>query len=59
MKKAISILLLALFVGTAVADDPAARLNQALKNMDNVTTDFKQTLLDEDKNVVQNRGSEH
>ena len=35
------------------ADDPGQRLNAALKNMDNLTTDFKQTLLDEDKNVVQ------
>ena len=37
----------------AAADDAGQRLNAALKNMDNLTTDFKQTLLDEDKNVVQ------
>ena len=35
------------------ADDPAQRLSVALKQMDNLSTEFKQTLLDEDKNVVQ------
>ncbi len=35
------------------AEDPGQRLNDALKNMDNLTTEFKQTLLDEDKKVVQ------
>ena len=35
------------------ADDAGQRLNLALKQMDNLTSDFKQTLLDEDKNVVQ------
>ena len=44
------ILLLAL---PTLADDAAQRLNVALKQMDNLTTEFKQTLLDEDKNVVQ------
>ncbi|MDC1288345.1 outer membrane lipoprotein chaperone LolA [Gammaproteobacteria bacterium] len=35
------------------ADDAGQRLQLALKQMDNLTTDFKQTLLDEDKNIVQ------
>jgi outer membrane lipoprotein carrier protein len=35
------------------ADDAGQRLNVALKQMDNLSTEFKQTLLDEDKNVVQ------
>jgi len=35
------------------ADDAAQRLELALKQMDNITTDFKQTLLDDDKNIVQ------
>ena len=35
------------------ADDAGQRLTLALKQMDNLTTEFKQTLLDEDKNVVQ------
>jgi outer membrane lipoprotein carrier protein len=38
---------------SAWADDAGQRLKLALKQMDNLTTDFKQTLLDEDKNVVQ------
>jgi len=35
------------------ADDAGQRLELALKQMDNISTDFKQTLLDDDKNVVQ------
>jgi len=35
------------------ADDAVQRLEAALKKMDNFTAEFKQTLLDEDKNVVQ------
>ena len=35
------------------ADDAGQRLTVALKQMDNLSTEFKQTLLDEDKNVVQ------
>ena len=46
-------ILLLLLAPTAWADDAGQRLNSALKNMDNLTTEFKQTLLDEDKNVVQ------
>ncbi|HUV20893.1 MAG TPA: outer membrane lipoprotein chaperone LolA [Gammaproteobacteria bacterium] len=37
----------------AWADDAGQRLKLALKQMDNLTTDFKQTVLDEDKNIVQ------
>jgi outer membrane lipoprotein carrier protein len=35
------------------AEDAAQRLQAALKNLDNISADFKQTLLDEDKNIVQ------
>jgi outer membrane lipoprotein carrier protein len=35
------------------AEDAEQRLKTALKNMDNLSAEFKQTLLDEDKNVVQ------
>ena len=35
------------------AADAGQRLVAALKNMDNFSAEFKQTLLDEDKNVVQ------
>ena len=35
------------------ADDAAQRLQAALEKMDNLTAEFKQTLLDEDKNIVQ------
>jgi outer membrane lipoprotein carrier protein len=38
---------------SAWADDAGQRLKLALKQMDNLTTDFKQTVLDEDKNIVQ------
>ncbi len=48
----IFLLLLALLAMPVVADDAAARLRQALKNMDNVSAEFKQTLRDEDKQVV-------
>ena len=37
----------------AWAEDAAQRLKTALKNMDNLSTEFKQTLLDEDKNILQ------
>jgi len=48
------LLCLLLFISpVAFADDAAQRLDAALRNMDNLTADFKQTLLDEDKNVVQ------
>jgi outer membrane lipoprotein carrier protein len=35
------------------ADDAAQRLETALKKMDSLSARFKQTLLDEDKNIVQ------
>jgi outer membrane lipoprotein carrier protein len=35
------------------ADEAGQRLKLALKQMDNMTTEFKQTLLDDDKNIVQ------
>jgi outer membrane lipoprotein carrier protein len=35
------------------AEDAAQRLQAALKNMDSISAEFKQTLLDEDKNIVQ------
>ncbi len=41
-----SLLLLALLAIPAAADDPEARLRQALKNMDNISAEFKQTLRD-------------
>ena len=47
------IIVLLLIATPASAEDAAQRLKAALKNMDNFTTEFKQTLLDEDKNVVQ------
>ncbi len=48
----LSLLLIALLAMPVAADDPAARLRQALKNMDNISAEFKQTLRDEDKQVV-------
>ena len=44
---------LLLIANPAFADDAAQRLQAALSNMDNLTTEFKQTQLDEDKNIVQ------
>ena len=40
-------------ISPVLADDAENRLSNALRNMDNLTAEFKQTLLDEDKNVVQ------
>ena len=37
----------------AGAAEAAQRLKSALKNLDNISAEFKQTLLDEDKNIVQ------
>ena len=56
MKYALKLLLLPGILLLALpgwADDAGQRLNMALKQMDNLSTEFKQTLLDEDKNVVQ------
>ncbi len=47
------ILLLTLIASPVYADDAGQRLKAALKNMDNLSAEFKQTLRDEDKNVVQ------
>ena len=47
-------LILALLAATsAVADEAEKRLVEALKNMDNLSASFRQTLRDEDKNIVQ------
>lgn len=53
-------LLLLLLIGlngslsfSAMAADAEQRLEAALKKMDNLSAEFKQTLLDEDKNIVQ------
>jgi outer membrane lipoprotein carrier protein len=46
-------LILLLLSGSALADDAEARLKSALKRMDSVSAEFKQTLRDEDKNIVQ------
>ncbi len=47
------ILILALVANPVFADDAEHRLKAALKNMDNLSAEFKQTLRDEDKKVVQ------
>ncbi len=49
----ILLLLLTLITIPLYAAEPEQRLRDALKNMDSLTADFKQTLLDEDKKVVQ------
>ena len=49
----IMILFLALTGPLYAAENPEQRLRDALQNMDNLTAEFKQTLLDEDKNVIQ------
>lgn len=47
------IFILALLVNPVFADDAAKRLQVALKNLDNISAEFKQTLRDEDKKIVQ------
>ena len=47
------ILVLALIASPVFADDAAKRLKAALKNMDNLSAEFKQTLRNEDKKIVQ------
>ena len=47
------ILFVALTGPLYAAENPEQRLRDALQNMDNLTAEFKQTLLDEDKNVIQ------
>ena len=47
------ILFVALTGPLFAAENPEQRLMDALQNMDNLTAEFKQTLLDEDKKVIQ------
>ncbi|MCP4875057.1 MAG: outer membrane lipoprotein chaperone LolA [Gammaproteobacteria bacterium] len=47
------ILLVAMIAAPAIAQDAEQRLQSALKNMDNLSAEFKQTLRDEDKNIIQ------
>jgi len=47
------LILTLLFSGQGFAAGVEQRLNEALKNMDNLSADFRQTLRDEDKNIVQ------
>jgi outer membrane lipoprotein carrier protein len=47
------VLFLLFIAAPAGADDAGKRLDAALKNMDNLTAEFRQTLRDEEKNVVQ------
>jgi outer membrane lipoprotein carrier protein len=47
------LILVLLISSRGFAADAAQRLNEALKNMDNLSADFRQTLRDEDKNIVQ------
>ncbi|MCH7880780.1 MAG: outer membrane lipoprotein chaperone LolA [Proteobacteria bacterium] len=54
MKKLVILFLVVSYLsGTAFAQSAESRLNAALKSLDNLTADFKQTVLDEDKQVVQ------
>ncbi|MDH3388113.1 MAG: outer membrane lipoprotein chaperone LolA [Gammaproteobacteria bacterium] len=53
MKYLMLLLALALAPAGANDDDATQRLRAALKNMDNLSADFKQTLRDEDKKIVQ------
>ncbi len=47
------IICLLFFSAQAWAEDAEQRLRAALKNMDNLSAEFKQTLRDEDKKIVQ------
>jgi outer membrane lipoprotein carrier protein len=47
------IIVIALITSPAWAEDAEQRLRSALKNMDNLSAEFKQTLRDEDKKIVQ------
>lgn len=54
MKKIVFIILFSSgLISSAFADSAGERLSQALKNLDNLTADFKQTVLDDAKQVVQ------
>lgn len=53
MKKLVTFfLLVGCLPGFAYAQSAEARLNAALKSLDNLTADFKQTVLDQDKQVI-------
>ncbi len=47
------LLIVVFFAGSAAASEAEERLNRALQNLDNLTAEFKQTLRDEDKQIVQ------
>ena len=47
------LLAVALIASPVFADDAEKRLKAALKNLDNVSAEFRQTLRDEDKKIVQ------
>jgi len=54
MKKITLIFMLVFtFASVAHAETAEQRLSKALKNLDNLTADFKQTVLDDEKKVVQ------
>ena len=54
MNRIVLFLSLLISLPTVVCADGAAdRLNQALKNLDNLTANFKQTQLDDEKNILQ------
>ncbi|MEE8364747.1 MAG: outer membrane lipoprotein chaperone LolA [Gammaproteobacteria bacterium] len=54
MKKLVTLFLVVSYLsGTAFAQSAESRLNAALKSLDNLTADFKQTVLDQDRQVVQ------
>ncbi|MCP4492633.1 MAG: outer membrane lipoprotein chaperone LolA [Gammaproteobacteria bacterium] len=53
MNQFFAVVFMLIIMSPVYADDAEQRLNRALKNLDNLTADFKQTLLDDDKQVVQ------
>ncbi|MCP4187684.1 MAG: outer membrane lipoprotein chaperone LolA [Gammaproteobacteria bacterium] len=53
MNQFFAIILILILIPSVYADDAEQRLNKALRKLDNLTADFKQTLLDDDKQVVQ------
>ncbi len=59
MKKQIFFILFSLgLISSAFAETAGERLNQALRNLDNLTADFKQTVFDDNKQVVQQSSGE-
>ena len=53
MKKLILSLTLALFSHSLFASEVEERLNRAMSSLDNFSADFKQTLIDDNKKIVQ------